>query len=1107
MFILRKAPLFIFLLIFSDIVLSSVFQKCTGVLQELFKNPVKKEKLQEFMKLKGKLTLHKLTWSIYANDVNKPLLTLQEKILNAAEDIEKTSETDNEFRRIKKEFEKNSLSRKSLAHIIPKISSLLLAQTETIKDPYEREHFIINESDIKLLAVLGEQESTLASGKFNANFIKDNSHKDSILNFTKIINSSMRNKKITKKNIDEIEKKVKQLTKKIDSLIQSLDIPDQCKEIISKQCRGRKSQESFNDIFLSFVTDFIDFDYLNNLKYEKVWLHYADYSKKENKKRKVNKKNQVKMLSRFERLDSPVRKKISHPSLSPELKNYFSQKVIERYGYFFNRDWLGKNEEFTSELAKSIDEKRDWIAYKGEKYFIPDIYNHANYRAQGFSFRDLQKDAQKILNSDDKTNRRMCSFTKRSRPSIYYTLKGIKKHSKKTNRSIRSFRYDKQLCDAKTAQLISRDIKGFLRFPAHTKIEEKKNWIPSAQRTKIAHKALKEHKEYYPFKEKIYHISGAEAIVSSSIKYPEKSNGELPPSVALAVLEKSDYAIVNDKLFSLEKGRFLDQAERDYKLILSLKSHSSPEQAQSTLNKTSPELRNTWLKSLSDGRFKFTHKNKDYSNLDARAYTPLRSVKLQSKKFINEDEYYEEINNINKLPNHKLIKFYQKNLSKNKCAHYTVIDKNQKKLFVYSNDGDEIFQKEILIGRNLGDERTSWVNYNPDENLRKSNKKSGAGIYTTESLIPPNERAPDGNDGYYKMYEGNILGLNQHNPLYKGTVIALHQVPLGYEYRYALFNNGNLNDNSETGGCINLKRSDMVEYAEKFYHSNKKTPQKSCDFYILPDEDKHHFQIKNQKLVFEPRNKDICYSNNKDEDPCHKWTNYSIPHGKEFSKDIKIRYDIKKMKTAFPKWSKLNRRGRSIKVKKIKKNLNQFTSSLQINKNLLMRKTGLSNLEYNQLSKVALGVYGVESLFGTSLKFQLKEALPFFVQKVKAYSNDSTSNSQGATQIKNVNSYYKQYNLPEINPKKLKDDTKETAKATMLVLADMLYQLKKYQTKNELVDFSTPQRSRNTINSLIYYIYQGKRTLLDASLATPKLNPQVSRIQTISHSIDIYTEI
>ncbi len=1114
---------FIFFFVSTPVVALN-YSECQTILAEIFNQPVNQKKLQYYMKLQGKLTLHKLTWSIYANDVNRPRLSLEAKIISTLNLIQKEGNNDPEFLSIKKMFEKNTLSRKSLARVMPHINQVLIKQAIEINDSYDRKHFILNKNDMKLLAILGEKEKTLETGLYDSFFTKDKPKDQGILNYAKIINSSMRNKKITRKNIDKIADVIEKIQKSIKKLIGSLEIPIECQIIMLNSCRDDSDQKHFSDIFLKIANQHMKEDRHKNLRYDSIWLHYKKYQEEKSKKikknqvkiKKVHKKknkeaqnkteNKTKKINGVKKKEKVKRngkeggkekrrvelKEFREKPLGPALTNHLIDKVIERYHYFFTKDWLKNNKDFTYELARAMDEKRNWVIYKNKKYQIPDTFNYDAYIQRGFSKSDHHNnEIIKMNKSKDYSTQSHCLNKKRHLPNLYHALNGVLDYNLKEKKNVLSFRYLTHLCDGKTGKIIARNINGFLSYPL-SDISEKDRPTrrpSSPEEDFLISKALNSEKEHYIYRGKLYSLSGVE----KKAKLPYLHILKNRPEVVQAAVEESSYALIDDQLIDMKEQKILSSKEVDRRLSSIVSFGEAPSPIK--LKTSSDGLKGLWLKSISDGEYHFSYNEKLYSTLDGNEYKPLRPIEDGNRLFINEDEYYKEIRPINKLTNHEVIKHYQKNFSKNKCSHYTVLDKNKSQLLVYSQAGDIIFKKEVLIGEKEGDQRTMWTSYNPDERLRVSNYQTGAGIYTTGETKRYKKNFSSEKNNYYKMFEGNILTLEQHHSDSKNTIIALHQIPIGYEDRYGLFNNQSLEDNLSTGGCINAKQEDMVEYLNKFYYTESGKTQNDCDFYILPTEDKHHFQIHNRGLVFKPKSEDLCQK-----EGCYKWTNYTKKGLTERPENIKIHYDIEKIMRTLPKERRKNR-------DEVEKSINDFSSSLVNHKSEIMKKTRLSNLEYNQLSRVAIAILGVESEFGTSLRYHFKERLPLLVEAIKKSTNNSSALSQGPSQIKNVNGYYQQYGFQTIDPKSLYKNKKEAAKATMLVLADMLKRLKKYKKENGLVDFSTPNKSRKTINSLIYYLYQGKSLQLEGKLASPKINIQAKKIKEMTDAIDIFIEL
>ena len=172
-----------------------------------------------------------------------------------------------------------------------------------------------------------------------------------------------------------------------------------------------------------------------------------------------------------------------------------------------------------------------------------------------------------------------------------------------------------------------------------------------------------------------------------------------------------------------------------------------------------------------------------------------------------------------------------------------------------------------------------------------------------------------------------------------------------------------------------------------------------------------------------------------------------------------------------------------------------FVSTLAKEKATIMKMYNLDNDEYNELTKLAFGILGNETSFGTNKKYYIKEALPFVVSLAKGNGFNTNNNSRGPTQIKRV---------PKKIAKKygVKKDTltnpKHAAVATIGFLAEALVELKskeKIARKKGLII--------NSLNRMdyIHYIYMGRPYEITKGTATPEKNIYFRQVKKYSEQL------
>jgi len=245
---------------------------------------------------------------------------------------------------------------------------------------------------------------------------------------------------------------------------------------------------------------------------------------------------------------------------------------------------------------------------------------------------------------------------------------------------------------------------------------------------------------------------------------------------------------------------------------------------------------------------------------------------------------------------------------------------------------------------------------------------------------------------------------------------------------------------------------------------NVKGLDASTPFYILPLSKDHHFKIKGGKIHFTVKGKKSDYS----------------PYN--FSKrDHKVR----KVKSV-------------IKNKAYQtKDALEFMGEIDKRKSEIIKLYGLTNHEYNELSKLAFGIMGNESQFGNSKKYWVKEAVPFVVSLAKGNWFNTDRNSRGPTQIKTVpKKIAKKYKVDKSDL----DEPKKAAVATMGFLAEALSELKAKEKHHPGI---TPDNRFN----YIHYIYMGKSSEITKATATPYKNIYFKQILKYNKGLEVYEKI
>lgn len=208
---------------------------------------------------------------------------------------------------------------------------------------------------------------------------------------------------------------------------------------------------------------------------------------------------------------------------------------------------------------------------------------------------------------------------------------------------------------------------------------------------------------------------------------------------------------------------------------------------------------------------------------------------------------------------------------------------------------------EVGTGKNKGDEQTVTIEKGKKVYWSLGNKQTGAGIYKIQGK------------GKYINYVSYFM-VNERGI---SVPTVLHEPS---QARKKYFGNNNIEDNRMSNGCVIFQAKSLIDIEKS--HPDFKS---GSNVYILPDDPNNKFTIKNSRLVFE--SDDIN-------------TNRSL------AENIVTEILVK---------------ASNLTDKKV-----TYTESLAKNKSKLMALyPTIGDYEYNEITKIAYGIFGQESSFGT----------------------------------------------------------------------------------------------------------------------------------------------
>lgn len=926
--------LIFFIFLFSFCTFANVSEECKTALTTLFANKISKSEAEDFLKVQGDLTLHRMAWAYLKaqkNDQSKTLENVERTILTLLD--EKYTSTDPNFKKARDLFESQPLSRTALAEISPFLKEALAKNFAP-----GSEAFLLNASDLKLLHALSTFEArTPKKGKYDSRMLSNQSPQG-MLNFMKLINSSYKTSNTDTEEalnvelkLQGIEKTIRVYQEKMNKFFKHLDLPNQCQFNSTVNCKkdGNSVSEVFrlNEDVQNILWDVLsqklitDDSLLDQLTFGKVWLKAGKQS-------------------------SPItpvslkRPPDYFPSAAPILKEFYSSTLSD----FYIEDPL-------KTILKDGGKKNPEAIKKDDPVY-------------------LNKFADAVVNN--------------------YSL----------------FEINGELYDRKTGELISVDDALKLLPPKSSKNFSNTLYYkdPIFLAKQVAAKVNDE--QTFIFKSQLYSTNGtllnSEEIINKEMAKKGYGTGEnFKPS-----LSDLPYLVARANSLKNNKPHF--------------KYNNQEYDTETGLNLSSP--------------FR-------------SAFAP-RDVKISKERRGNYDHFSDK---------ETIINFHKDKPSTTmECQYYSIIDKKNADITVYSLAGLPVFHKEVLVGINVSDERTKWAETNEREHF--GSKTTGAGAFTIAE--------PKTGDYYSKIYSNNLLQIEGQ------AVFAIHQVPNNLPQRYKKFGTSNPEDRRVSQGCVNMKQSEFLELA--------KWMKPSCKVYVLPEEANNKFIVKEGKIAFTST---TAVAN-------PQKYNYSS-NGAAY-KEIKIHINNPAGKTP---------------------DSLLFTKTLETEKAKLMKLFNLNNDDYNDLALIAYGIMGQESNFGNSPRYMLKENAQPAVVLVKAartlfngedpFVKSTANTSRGFTQIKYLPDGAWREAYPEISKETL-GNPKNSAIATIAYLVGAVRTLRSISVENKL-DPNKVRITKENMMDYVAYIYQGHGVQLKS--ATSNVNPDMNTyVQSLRKNMS-YIEI
>ena len=316
---------------------------------------------------------------------------------------------------------------------------------------------------------------------------------------------------------------------------------------------------------------------------------------------------------------------------------------------------------------------------------------------------------------------------------------------------------------------------------------------------------------------------------------------------------------------------------------------------------------------------------------------------------------------------------------------YVVVDKKRARMNVYK--GNKLQKSyEVGTGANPGDAQTVTRVVNGKTDWDSGNRSTGAGVYTISNIDPESHE-----------YFG-LPAFNLKNDRGMEVATTIHGTPMA---RRAKFDNNNIADNRMSYGCINGKCYDLKDlYGRVDVGSN---------VYILPEDAGNQFQIVDGKPVLrvdaKNRAKYNTYTDKTGNVQKGQGVNQSI-NTLQY-KPIRGILDKKQFQESVYQGNDFN------DEEEYKSTTKPFFNALVNNKQKIMKSAKIPSDVYNELAKMAFGIYGTESNFGdthstlgnfgravSKVLNPSGSSSPDYKSKATTYGADEDNRSVGLTQLR-----------------------------------------------------------------------------------------------------------
>lgn len=1093
-------------------------ETCEESLNELFANySGDRSKIDEFLEIQAGITMHKLAYATLRNSQSKEQYRIENEILKMLDDVKSRYEDDTEFREVYNMYNHpdNKLSRTALARVLPYLKDIINEQNSE-QSAFRRRYFNLGLSDVRLLAILAEKETLRSNGVYDHRLFRNHAHDNSILNFIKVINSSVRNTNSDKEGmLESFENRLSVLQVRAEELLDEIGMPQACLELFGQCTSIENGVVAIDDEFLNLVGEAItqlDSDATLSLRYDDVWLHTKSRIQGT---RSGNRRNRVQTLDpeRSPQYE-PIEEEVENPQYTPQeevevqtvqksdeevVHEYLVNHILDKAPHLFTREDLMGNPEFTVALAQAIDdgilartgENRKFY-FNGKKYVLPELWN-GEYSELGlgrpgsgistFFSRTFR------IDEYDEDNITIPSAIPESLHDDFMTTMNDQWENFDHKYA---FEFNGKLYRYPDARPIQQGLSNFLSeyerpLSQGESVPEQTNPLQTENLNIIANEVRAGNRSFING-DNAYHISGAPVVLdreyararsefestnnvvnenAQEVNFPEREEvaeleANFPALVAKTLADRDRAFRSGDQVIDMYRGRALDRSDA-VQLVVSNRVTQGMDVEGSDYHHTDTALLQSNAMAIMNQDTVFNHDGKDYYTSNGNEVR--RDVASDTNSSHHEGMIDSQINHdrlirLNSLEDNELVLEYYAQNPHPQCEYISIVNKEDATLGVYRFEGARkilVFESPVSLGRVSGDQRTLYRN----SNFTETNNKTGAGEYTFSNnsegrinLSHPSQEGPSQNIA---------MGLTASNDTSAEVLLNPRQ------------SNGNI---------------EIPEPAKTYFQETFVTA--GCPFVVLPETDQLRYKVIEGDLQLIP-------SSDFDHEQRTRDFHLSLPEEYD-SKRIEISLNDDRFDTPETR---------------------EFLNTLESEKRQIMIDLNLTNDEYDQLVKLSFGIMGTESsfgqgddrIFGLWNSYKFKESalgqmtvsmlkgemtfIPVYPGTVIPVQTNPNNNSRGNTQIKNVREFL-QDSYPDINQSNL-GEPRNSAIATMYALKAKMDLLKRVEENHSGIT------EENRLDYL-YYMYLGSTNQITGSSATPSLNPKVREANGYGDALNIYTE-